>query len=109
MTLLNAQTPTILGAALTYSAVTATDTANPGNNVFLHVKTVGTADTVTIVVPGSTYGQARPDVAIAIGTNTDRIIGPLVADIADPTTGLVTINHSATSAVTCALLSMATS
>lgn len=107
MALLTAQAPNITGAALTYSAVNSSDTAVPGNNVYLHVKTGGTGTTVTVVVPGSTYGQARPDVSSgAIGTSTDRIIGPLVADLADPTTGLVTIQYSSTATVTAALLQM---
>lgn len=104
MALLVQQAPNILGSALTYTAVNASETVNPGDGVFLHVKTVGTGTTVTVVVPGSVYGQARPDVAVVIGTNTDRIIGPLVADLADPTTGLVTVTYSATTAVTAALL-----
>lgn len=104
MALLVQQAPSILGGAITYSAVNASDTVSPGDGLYLHVKTVGTGTTVTVVVPGSQYGQARPDVAIVIGTNTDRIIGPLVPDLADPTTGFITIQYSATTAVTAALL-----
>lgn len=107
MALLTPQTPLITGAAMTYSAVNSSDTAVPGNNVFLHVKTGGTSTNVTIVVPGTQYGQNRPDVVVAIGTNTDRIIGPLVPDLADPTTGVVTVSYSATTSVTSALLAMA--
>lgn len=106
MALLTPQAPNITGTALTYSTPTTSDTANPGNNIYWHVKTVGTAVTATVVVPGSAYGQARPDSAISIGTNTDRIIGPLVSDLADPVTGLVTLTLSATTAVTVALLAM---
>jgi hypothetical protein len=107
MALLSAQAPNITGAAMTYTAVNSTDTATPGNNVYLHVKTGGTGTTVTVVVPGSQYGQARPDVSTgAIGTSTDRIIGPLVPDLADPATGLVTIQYSSTATVTAALLQM---
>jgi hypothetical protein len=106
MALLVQQAPSILGGAITYSAVNSTDTVSPGGNLYLHVKTVGTGTTVTIVVPGTVYGQARADVAVVIGTNTDRLIGPLVGDLADPSTGLITINYSATAAVTAALLQM---
>lgn len=106
MALLSAQTPNITGAAVTYAAVNASETVVPASNLYLHVKTVGTGATVTVVVPGSVYGQARPDVAVVIGTNTDRIIGPLVADLADPVTGLITITYSATTAITAALLAM---
>lgn len=106
MALLSAQTPGITGASMTYAAANASDTVNPGANVYLHVKTGGTGTTVTIVVPGTQYGQARPDVAVTIGTNTDRIIGPLQADLADPTTGLVTITYSSTTTVTAAVLAL---
>lgn len=106
MALVIPQVPNIQGSAITYATPTTSETIVPGNNVYYHVKTVGTAITTTVVVPGSTYGQANPDVAIAIGTNTDRLIGPLVPALADPATGLVTITHSATTAVTAAALVM---
>lgn len=106
MALLTSQAPNITGSAITYAAVTSSDTVVPGNNIYLHVRTTSNANNVTVVVPGSAYGQARPDVVVAMGTSTDRIIGPLGADLADPTTGLVTVTHSATSGVTQALLAM---
>jgi hypothetical protein len=104
MALLAAQAPNITGSAMTYSAVSASDTVAPGNNVYLHVKTTTNADNVTVVVPGSAYGQARPDIVVALGTSADRHIGPLVADLADPTTGFVTVTHSSTTGVTAAAL-----
>jgi hypothetical protein len=106
MALVSPQVPNITGSAITYSTPTTSETFVPGNNIYYHVKTVGTGITTTVVVPGSQYGQARPDIAITIGTNVDRLIGPLVADLADPTTGLVTITHSVTTAVTAAALAM---
>lgn len=106
MALVVPQVPNITGTAITYSTPTTSETFVPGNNVYYHVKTGGTAITTTVVVPGSVYGQARPDVAISIGTSTDRIIGPLVPDLADPATGLVTITHSVTTSVTAAALVM---
>lgn len=106
MALLSAQAPNIAGAAMTYSAVNSSDTFVPGNNVYLHVKTVGTGATVTVVVPGTIYGQARADVATVLSTNVDRIFGPFVADLADPSTGVVTVSFSATTAITSALLQM---
>jgi hypothetical protein len=91
---------------MNYSPVNASDTAPPGGNLYLHVKTVGTGITVTVVVPGTAYGTARPDIAVVLGTNTDRLIGPLVGDLADPATGLVTVQFSPTTACTSALLQM---
>ena len=106
MALVSPQVPNVQGTAITYSTPTTSETFVPGNNIYYIVITVGTAITTTVVVPGSTYGQARPDIAISIGTNQVRVIGPLVADLADPTTGVVTITHSVTTAVTAAAVAM---
>jgi hypothetical protein len=78
----------------------------PGTNIYYLIFTGATAITATLVVPGSVYGQARPDVAYSIGTNSNRLIGPLVADLADPTSTLVTINLSATTNVTEAAIAL---
>jgi hypothetical protein len=72
----------------------------PGNNIYYLIFTGATSITATLVVPGNLYGQSRPDVAYSIGTNSNRLIGPLISDLADPTTGLVTINLSVTTNVT---------
>ena len=89
------------GGALTFATpgATARDFV-PGNNIYYLVLTGATSITATLVVPGTLYGQARPDVAYSIGTNSNRLIGPLTADLADQTTGLVTINLSVTTNVT---------
>jgi hypothetical protein len=91
---------------MTYSAPNASDTMPPGSNLYYHIKTGATGTTVTVVVPGTLYGTARPDIAVVISTNTDRIIGPLIGDVADPATGLVTITTSSQATCTCALLQM---
>jgi hypothetical protein len=105
--LLAPQQVTILGIAPSYAAVTASDTVYPDDNVFLHVKnTTGTQDNCTVVTPGSIFGQAIPDVVVAVPITTgDKMIGPLNSQLADPTTGLITITHSQVAAgVTCALI-----
>jgi len=94
------------GGAITFATPTTSETFVPGNNIYYLVLTAGTAITTTLVVPGNLYGQARPDVAYSIGTNSNRLIGPLTYDLADPTTGLITITHSATTAVTAAAISL---
>lgn len=104
MALLSTQQIAVTGTAPTYSAANASETVVPDDRTFYHVKVGGTATTVTVVVPGSQYGQARPDVAVGPLTSADRFIGPLVSDLADPTTGLITINLSQTTGVTGALL-----
>jgi hypothetical protein len=100
------QAPSILGQLQTHTTPTASDTCSPGSNIYYSIRTVGTGLNLTIVVPGTQYGQPRPDIVVAIGTNEQRLFGPLVNDLADPATGLITILHSATTAVTSALLQM---
>lgn len=92
------------GAAITFATPTTSETFVPGPNVWYLVLTAGTGITTTLVVPGSLYGQARPDVVYTISTSSNRLIGPLTSDLADPTTGLITITHSATTAVTAAAI-----
>lgn len=106
MALLNPQQVGITGTTPAYGAVAASDTIVPDDRTFLIVKNGNASpDTVTVVVPGAAYGQARPDVAVSVpATNGERWIGPMVADLADPTTGLITVNHSVTATVTCALV-----
>jgi hypothetical protein len=56
-------------------------------------------------VPGTSFGQANPDVAVTVPITTgERLIGPLTASLADVTTGLITVTHSQTATVTCALV-----
>lgn len=106
MALLNPQQVAITGTTPSYGAVAASDTIVPDDRTFLIVKNAsGTSDTCTVVVPGSVYGQARPDIAVSVPiTNGERWIGPLVQDLADPATGLITVTHSQTASVTCALV-----
>lgn len=64
------------GTAPTFGAAAASDTAEVGNgtNTFVVYKNASgvNAKTVTITVPGNTdYGQANPDPAIVIGTNSE--------------------------------------
>lgn len=104
MALLSIQQVTIVGTTPTYGAVAATDTVVPDSRGFLIVKNGNASpDTATVVVPGSTYGQANPDVPVTVPATTgERWIGPLTPDLADPTTGLISITHSVTTTVTCA-------
>lgn len=89
-----------------YTAVTASDTFTPDDRTFLHVKTVGTGTTVGIVTPNpGIAGFAVADFSVVMGTNVDRMIGPLTAALfGDPTTGLGTVTYTATTAVTAALI-----
>lgn len=108
MALLTAQPIQITGTAITLSAPAAgapgSDTVAPGERTFWWVKTGGTAITATVVTPGSRFGQALPDVAVSCPATGDRFIGPLTGDLADPTTGLVTLQTSAQTSVTHAVV-----
>lgn len=62
---------------------------------------------VTVAVPGNTkYGQAQPDVVVAVPAGADRMVGPFPADLADPIDGLVTITYSAVTTVTVAAVAI---
>lgn len=107
MALLTVQQIVIGGLAPSYGAVAASDTIPVGDDrVFLHVKNAsGTIDTVTITDPGATpAGSAatNPTVSVPITTGDRMIALPLA--LASNTTGLVTVSHSQTASVTCAVI-----
>jgi hypothetical protein len=104
MALLIAQQINVPGLTPTFPAPSASDTMVPDERSFMVYKVGVTATTITLVVPGSQYGQARPDVVHSAITSTERWIGPLVVDLADPATGLITITTSQQTGVTAALL-----
>jgi hypothetical protein len=94
------------GGAITFATPTTSETFVPNDRAAYLVLTSSTGITTTLVVPGSAYGQNRPDVVYTIGTNSNRLIGPLTSDLADPTTGLITITHSVTTGVTAAAITL---
>lgn len=103
MALINPQTPVITGTAPTYSTSSASDTVKwtGGKLTLIARNTSGSPNTVTIVVPGTKYGQAIPDVPVTVPATTgERWIGPLAEDMADPVTKLITITNSAPAAGT---------
>lgn len=106
MALLTAQQVAITGTTVTYSAAGASDTVAPDERAFWHVKNTNAATrTATVVVPGTTYGQANPDVAVTVAATTgDVMIGPLTPALADPSTGLITLTTSAQTGVTAAIV-----
>ena len=108
MALLSPQQIAITGTTVTLSAANASDTAAPNDRAFWRVKNAsGAAITATVVVPGTTFGQANPDVAVNVAaTSGDVLIGPLVGSLADPATGLITLTTSAQTSVTSALVAI---
>jgi len=106
MALLPPQQVGITGTTPSYGAVAASDTIVPDDRTFLIVKNAsGTQDNCVVVVPGSLFGQALQDVTVAVPITTgERWIGPMTPNLADPATGLITVTHSQTASVTCALV-----
>jgi hypothetical protein len=104
MALLAHQQITITGATITLGATAASDTVNPDDRLFLWYKNTNAATRdITIVVPGTYYAQNLADVTVTIAATTgEELIGPIDTRLADPTTGLVTVNHSATAGLTVA-------
>lgn len=107
MALIATQEMALTGTAVTYSAVSASDTFTPDDRTFLHVKNAGgSPDTVTVTTPGTAAGGLAIADAVSTVTNaTEEFIGPFPAQhYADPTTGLATVTHSFTTSVTVAVV-----
>lgn len=107
MALLSTQVAVQAGLTPSYGAVSASDTAVPGDQVVLHVKNGGgSPDTVTLVTPGTVSGLAIADQTVSVAAGAEKFI-PLISELyRDPTTGLCTIQHSFTTSVTCAVVSV---
>lgn len=100
--------PTIAGTNPAFAAAAGGgDKVAPNDRGYVHYKNASAGIlTVTVAVPGNTkYGQANPDVAIAIPAGEDRIIGPLPADLAG-SDGLVAITYSGVTSLTVAAVTL---
>lgn len=107
MALLTVQQVSQPSTTPSYGAVSSSDTiANVDDRMFLIVKNAsGTADTVTLVIPGNDqFGSAIPDPTVSVPITTGERWIPLIPAMADPSTGLITVTHSQTASVTCALV-----
>lgn len=106
MAVLNRQQVQITGVSPTFVAASAGgDQIKAGDGVFLeYVNTDATDTTVTVVIPGTKYGQPLADVPVVVpATNGRRIIGPFPREIADETQ-LVSITYSKVTGLTVAAL-----
>jgi hypothetical protein len=110
MALITAQPVTQAGPATVYTAVNASDTFVPSDNVFLDIKTTGTTITVTVASPATSTcnmgvaGSGHNLVLSATGTAQYKM-GPFPLNrFADPTTGLATVTYSPTTGCTAALV-----
>lgn len=92
------------GAAPTFTAATVSDTMAPAPNVFAVYRSVhSSSHTVTVITPGNdAFGVAIPDKAytLAAGGGAGNIVPsevwiPLIKEMQDPSTGLVTITVDA--------------
>lgn len=106
MALLATQQAVTSGLTPSYSAVSASDTAVPGDNVMIHVKNGGgSPDTVTLVnattVDGVALANGGKQVSVPAGA--ERMIS-LPAIYQNASTGLVTVTHSFITSVTCAVI-----
>ena len=95
------------GLAATYTAVAASDTITilDGSAILiLHVKNAGgSVDTVTITDPGTTpAGSAATNPTRTVTNATEKFI-PLDPRYAN-SSGVITVAHSFTTSVTCAVL-----
>lgn len=107
MALLTVQQAVVPSTTPTYSAVSASDTiAGADDRTVLIVRNAGgTADNVGVVIPGNTeFGLAAPDIAVTVPITTGERWIPITSKMADPATGLVTVTHSFTTTVTCAVV-----
>jgi hypothetical protein len=105
--LMSPQVVSVAGLTPAYTTPTTSDTITPGTNLWLHVKTTTNADTVTLVDASRTpAGAASANLAVAIGTSSERLIGPLDVDLQNTATGLITVTHSNVTGVTAALFTI---
>jgi hypothetical protein len=104
MAVMSPQVVSVAGLTPVYSTPTVSDTVAVDVNLWLHVKTTTNADTVTLVDASRTpAGAASANLTVALGTSTERLIGPLDPDLASGATGFITVTHSNVTGVTAAL------
>jgi hypothetical protein len=95
------------GTAITYSAAAGGgDNAFPDERSFLHVKNGGGGSiNVTVTVPGTSFLQLNGDIVVAVPNGSERLIGPLVPELAAAETfGVVLFAYSGVTSVTVAVV-----
>lgn len=82
------------GGGITFSAANSSDTIAPDDRGWLQFENTGTQKTITIPSPaGLDFGTATlPDQTYTLGATTGRQFIPCSAQLADPSTGLITVN-----------------
>jgi len=107
MATLTTQTITRAGLGPTYAtAAGGGDKCKPGDRVFLHVKNGhSSAQTVTVVTPGTFDGQAIEDLAVSVPNAGERMIGPITPSLfRNSADGLASITYSGVTSLTIAVI-----
>lgn len=93
--------------APTYVTPVVSETVQPGASTFLHVKIGATATTVTVDSVGLCSMGFDHDLTTGALSNTERLIGPIVADrFGRASDGLAAVTFSQVSGVTVAAISL---
>lgn len=90
------------GGGIVYAAASSGDTIEPSDHGVLLFENTGAVSTITIPAPASLdFGQAvMPDLTYTLSATTGRQCIPMSRALADPTTGLITVNLSSVAGVT---------
>lgn len=99
-------TVTPAGVAPPTRAAAAADTVVPSDNVDLYVNNAsGASITVTVVGKLACNKGVIHDLVATVPAGAIRLVGPISpTQFADPTTGLASVNYSATATVTVAAI-----
>lgn len=99
------QTVGYTGVNVSFVNVAGVDTAQASERAFLWVKNgSGVSTTVTISVPGQTFLQNNPDVAVTIPAGQERMMGPLNPEINDPGFNAIVFVTSPATSITAAVV-----
>jgi hypothetical protein len=90
------------GGGITFAAAASGDTIEPDDHGVLLLECSGVTSTITIPSPpGLDYGMAiLPDQTYTLSATTGRQCIPMSRMLADPITGLITVNLSSVAGVT---------
>lgn len=108
MATLTVQQATINGVAPSYVAVAASDVFANNGKTYIHVKNGNAAaDTVTIdSLTACNQGSDHDGTFAVPATTGERVFGPFDMSRFNNANGQVTVTHSVTSSVTCAVISL---
>lgn len=103
----------LAATAITLAAVASTDTVVTDTSkqyVLVVVNGGGSSDTVAITASGKDiFGRTISAMSVAVANGVTRYIWlPRQEQLADGSTGLITITHSFTTSVTCAVIAIPT-